>query len=199
MKYEIDARGLACPQPVVLAKTGMKNYSQIEILVDNETALENIKRLAESSQWSFGYLLSGDHFKITIKAGDSQQSDSIDSEKIPLPDYKQETVVVFSSNKMGRGDDELGSILMKAFIHTLISLDNLPGKIIFYNSGVSLTAEGSGVTDDLEVLRDKGTEILICGTCVNYFKIGDKIKTGTISNMLDILNTMNNAGRIINP
>jgi selenium metabolism protein YedF len=198
MKYGIDARGLTCPQPVILTKNSMKNYSQIEILVDNETALENIRRLSENSGWSFSYVPAGDCFTISITAKNTLESNSA-SQATQLPQCKQETVVVFSSDKMGRGDDDLGSILIKAFIHTLTSLDSIPGKIIFYNSGVNLTAEGSGVTDDLELLQSKGTEILICGTCVNYYKIGDKIKTGIISNMLDILNTMNSAGRIINP
>ena len=197
MKYEIDARGLACPQPVVLVKNKMKECNEIEIIVDNETAVENIKRLALSSGWSFENIPSGNTFKIILIAGTSQTSGT--AQEIKTTYSGEGTVVAFSSDKMGKGDDELGAILMKAFVHTLATNDTAPSKVICYNSGVLLTAEGSGVDDDLQLLHSKGVEILICGTCVNYFKIGEKIKTGTISNMFDILNTMNNAARVINP
>lgn len=199
MKHDIDARGLACPQPVILTRTAMKNNSEIDILVDNETALENIKRLAENSCWTFNSVTSGGHYKITLTSGGTQILNSPERNLKDMINSINNTVVVFSSDKMGRGDDELGSLLIKAFIHTLTSLDRLPSTIIFYNTGVKLTAEGSGVTDDLDFLHEKGTEILICGTCLNYFNISDKVKAGTVSNMFDILNTLNNAGNIINP
>ncbi len=197
MKCDIDARGLACPQPVMLTKNKMKGCSEIEILVDNETALENIKRLADSSGWLFENTPSGDNYKIFLKSSDTQTTDV--PQNFITSCSIGETVVVFSSDKMGKGDDDLGAILMKAFIHTLTSVEPIPSKLLFYNSGVILTADGSGVVDDLQVLNEKGVEILICGTCVNYYNIGDKIKTGTISNMLDILDSMNKAGRTINP
>ncbi len=197
MKHKIDARGLACPEPVVQTKNKMKEFSQIEITVDNETALENIKRLAANSGWTFQHTVSGDNFIITIKSDKAQSSDA--DQKISIPYDSEGSVIVFSSNKMGSGDDDLGAILMKAFIHTILSLETTPSKLIFYNSGVLLTAEGSGVIDDLEALLEKGVEILICGTCVNFYNIGDKVKTGVLSNMYDILYTMNKASRIINP
>lgn len=199
MKHDIDARGLTCPQPVILTRTAMKENSEIEILVDNQTALENIRRLAESSGWNFEDTIADGHYKITITSSGLPVSDSPVSEKVNNTNKRNTDIIVFSSDKMGRGDDELGSLLLKAFIHTLTTLDRLPSTIIFYNTGVKLTVEGSGVTDDIEVLHEKGVGILICGTCLNYFNISDKVKTGTISNMFDILNTMNNADKIINP
>lgn len=197
MKCEIDARGLACPQPVVLTKNKMNDCNQIEILVDNETAKENLKRLASSSGWTFEVSVNDDYFKILLKA--RELNTSADSQKISSPCSDEGSVFVFSSDRMGKGDDELGAILMKAFIHTLAGLEPEPSKLLFYNSGVKLAAEGSGVVDDLQLIQEKGIEILICGTCVNYFNIGDKIKTGIISNMFDILNAMNGSTRIINP
>jgi len=197
MKCEIDARGLACPQPVVLTKNKMKECNHIEITVDNETALENIKRLAGSSGWSYEDTVSGSNYIITLKGDNTKTTDA--PAEFMTSCSGEGTVISFSSDKMGKGDDELGSILMKAFVHTITTLDSLPSAIVFYNSGVMLAADGSGVADDLNVLNKKGVQLLICGTCVNYFKIGDKIKTGTISNMFDILNTLSKATRIINP
>jgi selenium metabolism protein YedF len=197
MIHKIDAKGLACPQPVVLTKNSMKEFSNIEIIVDNETAAENLKRLASSSGWSYEQSLSGDNFIINITSDKPLTGDT--KQKISAACAEDSSTIVFSSNKMGQGDDELGVILMKAFIHTILSLEALPSTLIFYNSGVLLAAEDSGAADDLQYLHDKGVEILICGTCVNFYNIGDKIKTGTLSNMYDILNTMNRAYRIINP
>jgi selenium metabolism protein YedF len=197
MKCEIDARGLACPQPVVLAKNKMKDCTEIEILVDNETAVENIKRLASSSGWTYEITYEDNFFKITLKGITPASSDNINDNITSCS--CESTTIVFSSNKMGEGDDELGAILMKAFIHTLLTPDVMPSRLVFYNSGVLLTADGSGVTDDLQVLNDKGIKILICGTCVNFYNIGDRIKTGTISNMYDILSLMKNSSKLINP
>ncbi|PKL18883.1 MAG: sulfurtransferase-like selenium metabolism protein YedF [Spirochaetae bacterium HGW-Spirochaetae-5] len=197
MIHKIDAKGLACPQPVVLTKNRMKEFSHIEIIVDNETAVENIKRLAESSQWSFEQTVSGADFIINIKS-DKPQTAGSEKEAIISCGISGSTIV-FSSDKMGKGDDDLGAILMKAFIHTILSLENIPSALVLYNSGVLLAAENSGAADDLQALHEKGVEILICGTCVNFYNISDKIKTGTISNMYDILNRMNSAARLINP
>jgi len=197
MNCKIDARGLACPQPVVLAKNKMKECGTIEILADNETALENLKRLASSSGWTFENIIMDGYFKIILKAGSTQIAEA--SNEIITSCSGDNTIVIFSSDKMGSGNDDLGSILIKAFVHTLASLEPIPSKLVFYNSGVNLTADGSGVEDDLKVLNEKGVEILICGTCVNFYDIGSKIKTGTISNMYDILDSMNNASRTINP
>jgi len=197
LKQKIDARGLACPQPVVLTKNKMKECGYIEILVDNETACENIKRLAASSGWTFSDSKSNDSFLIILKSDESQISEIDD--KISFQGISDKTIVVFSSDKMGKGDDELGATLMKAFVHTLSSLEPAPSKIVFYNSGIKLAITGSGVIDDLQVMQEKGVELLICGTCANYFNAGDKIQVGIISNMFDILNTMNSATRTINP
>ncbi len=196
MKHNIDARGLACPQPVILTRNCMKDHSEIDIIVDNQTAVENIKRLAENSGWNFKYVNYEENFKISISSSDTVNNHH--------SNYKQktessDTIFVFTSDKMGRGDDELGSLLIKAFIHTIASQDISPSKLIFYNSGVKLAVVGSGVDDDLELLHGKGVEILICGTCLNYFNLADHIKTGTISNMFDILDSLNNADKIINP
>jgi selenium metabolism protein YedF len=100
---------------------------------------------------------------------------------------------------MGRGNDDLGRILMKAFIHTIIDLDTMPDIMVFYNTGVRLTAADSDVIDDLKSLEAKGVVMLVCGTCVNYFEIKDRTAVGSISNMYDIAGTLSCAGRIVTP
>jgi selenium metabolism protein YedF len=100
---------------------------------------------------------------------------------------------------MGKGNDELGTVLMKSFIHTLTESEKLPATMIFYNTGVKLAVKGSDVIDDLKKLEEKGIEILVCGTCANFFKIKDDIAAGVISNMYDIAGRMMSSGRLLMP
>jgi len=198
MKEVVDARGLACPQPVILTRNKMKDFSEIEVIVDNETAFENVSRLAVSSGYNMTHEKGDGFFRLFLVKGEMSES-SLSAEEFTPSCDSTETVVVISSDTMGSGDDELGRILMKAYIHTLAENESIPSKVIFYNSGVRLTAEGSGSDDDVAVLAKRGAELLICGTCVNFFNIKEQVKTGTISNMFDILNTMNSAGRLVRP
>jgi selenium metabolism protein YedF len=100
---------------------------------------------------------------------------------------------------MGRGDDVLGNVLIRAFIHTLAQLKPLPATIICYNAGVKLAVKESPVLDDLQQLAQAGVDILICGTCVNYFGLGEQVAAGRISNMYDIAETMAGAARLVCP
>ena len=100
---------------------------------------------------------------------------------------------------MGRGNDELGHVLVKTFLHTVAGQAQKPDVMIFYNTGAKLTVQGSDVLDDLKKLESKGVQILVCGTCLNYFEIKDKLAVGIISNMYDIVEIMSSAGRLITP
>ena len=118
---------------------------------------------------------------------------------IPLLQRPRPFVIVFGEDKMGRGNDELGSVLIRAFFHTIAEQTERPDIIIFYNTGVRLTVRGSEVLDDLKALSDKGVEILVCGTCLNFFNIKEELGIGIVSNMYDISDTMSRAGRIVSP
>ncbi|WP_435307755.1 sulfurtransferase-like selenium metabolism protein YedF [Sebaldella termitidis] len=108
-------------------------------------------------------------------------------------------VLAIASNKMGHGDDKLGKILIKSFIHVLTESEKVAGTIVFYNSGVLLAENDSACLDDLKLLEKNGVEILLCGTCADYYNISDKISAGKISNMRVIVEKLENAGKIIKP
>lgn len=201
MKKIIDAKGLACPQPVVLTRKALETETSVTVLVDNETAKENIKRLAENSGCKLFIDQRDDGtFSIDLeKNGSSILPSSSSDEKNNSQINTGPDVFVISSDTMGKGNDELGAALMKAFIHTISDLDKLPDIMIFYNTGVRLTIKDSDVIDDLKKLEQSGVEILICGTCANFFSIKEDISAGTISNMYDIAGTMAGAGKIIMP
>jgi selenium metabolism protein YedF len=201
----INAQGLACPEPVILTKKALDLYNEVTIIVDNETARENVKRLASSSGCAVDITEKpGGIFRIHLikqqdkKAGGDAAPACNSPEKAPSSVHGPNVFVVASS-VMGQGSDDLGAVLMKAFIHTAIDLDHGPDIMIFYNTGVKLAASDSDVIDDLKILEEKGVKILICGTCVNFFDLTGKIGAGIISNMYDIAGVLSTAGRIIKP
>ncbi len=202
MAKEIDARGLACPQPVILAKKALETDNDVIVLVDNDIAVENVKRLGTN----LGCSVTVDHpeaktFRLNLKKTPGQAKDAcaLAVDAALTSPTQGPLVVVIGENRMGRGSDELGYILMRSFIHTVLSLDPLPATMIFFNTGVKLTVKESDVLDDLKELEAKGVKFLVCGTCINFFDLGKEIAVGTISNMYDIAETMSKAGRIIAP
>lgn len=111
----------------------------------------------------------------------------------------QTTIAVISSNQMGEGDEVLGKILMKGFIYALSQLDELPGAVIFYNSGAFLTCEGSDSIEDLRAMEEQGVTIYTCGTCLNHYGLTEKLAVGSVTNMYVIVETMAQAGKVIRP
>jgi selenium metabolism protein YedF len=205
MSEFIDAKGLACPEPVIRTKKALQTYNEVTILVDNAAAFENVTRLASSLGCTFDAVEEpGGTFRIHIQKEAVANTEAVDSIQFSPRDTAQAspagpTVFVLASNIMGYGEDELGAILMKAFVHTATELDNGPDVVILYNTGVKLAAVDSGSVDDLKAMETKGTKILVCGTCVNFFELKDKLGAGTISNMFDIAGTLATAGRIVKP
>ena len=116
-----------------------------------------------------------------------------------VPDARDNTVVVISSDKMGEGEEELGKVLIKGYIYALTQLETLPKTILFYNKGAYLTCEGSASLEDLKSLEAQGVEILTCGTCLNYYGITEKLQVGTVTNMYVIAETMAKAGKVVKP
>ncbi|MDQ5985071.1 MAG: hypothetical protein CSYNP_00775 [Syntrophus sp. SKADARSKE-3] len=206
MPVTIDARGLACPQPVILAKKAIEDNQAMTILVDNDAAVENIRRLAVKMACTVSVTDRGNGireiFLARTAASEEHQMDAeAFAEELACSTEKATgaLVVVLSDNRMGRGDDTLGDVLIRSFIHTLLQLKPLPDTIICYNAGVKLATGDSTVLDDLQSLEKAGTEILVCGTCINYFSLGDQIAVGHISNMYDIVETMAGAARLLRP
>ncbi len=122
------------------------------------------------------------------------------SEQVTLsvPDTFKDLTISIGSDKMGSGDDGLGTILMKSFIYTIKETNPWPKAILLYNSAVYLACEGSQVLDDLQAMEKEGVEIIACGTCLDYFKINDKLRVGEIGNMYSIYEKMANSNNTMN-
>ena len=208
MKTTVDARGLACPEPVLLAKNAIGENEEVTVLVDNDIAVENIRRLAAKTACGFSVTeREGGVREIALVRTGATGYPPVDAGAVAaelsgavIPGKETgPVVVILSDNRMGRGDDVLGDILIRGFIHTLAQLKPLPATIICYNAGVKLAVKDSTVLDDLQQLVKDGVDIMVCGTCVNYFGLGDQIAAGRISNMYDIVETMAGAARLVRP
>ncbi|NLY66457.1 MAG: sulfurtransferase-like selenium metabolism protein YedF [Tissierellia bacterium] len=199
MKKEIDARGQACPKPVIMTKNELDKMGKgiVVTIVDNEVAVGNVSKLANSLGYEFEVdKKKEDEYHITIVKGEAEKEEE-EAKEVKKADLDN-LVIVISSNTMGKGSEELGKILIKSFMYTLTETRPYPKTMLFYNSGVYLTCEGSEVVEDLKKLEAEGVEIISCGTCLDYFNIKDKIQVGEISNMYTIYEKMKNASNTVN-
>lgn len=192
MNTQVDARGMACPKPVIMTKKELDKIEKGDIttIVDNEVAKENVSKLASGLGLTYSVDKKSDNeFYIHIIKGEETLGEKDEKE---LDNFKDLTIAI-SSDIMGKGEEELGKILMKSFIYTVRETSPYPSCIVFYNRGVFLTAQDSPVLDDLIALASKGVEILSCGTCLDYYHLKDKLGVGSISNMYTIYDKLSNA------
>lgn len=206
----VNAMGDVCPIPVVKTKKALGELNgpgQIEVLVDNETAVRNVMKMAKSSGAEAGQEQLGDRqYRVLITVGEAaaqaaeeKKDDTSAPSAAPVFRTCLGTVVSVGSDRMGSGSDELGHILMKSFIFAVTQLDELPDKMLFYNGGAKLTTEGSECLEDLKALAEQGVEILTCGTCLDYYGIKDKLAIGGVTNMYSIVETLQGAMNVIRP
>ena len=191
----VDAMGDNCPIPVIKTKKAMDALTgpeTIEVLVDNEIAVQNVTKMATSAGGKVTSEQKAEkEYVVTIEMeGAPQAYDDA---------HDDNTVVVISSDRMGTGNDELGKVLIKGFIFAVTQLDKLPKTMLFYNGGATLTTEGSDSLEDLKSLEAQGVEIMTCGTCLDYYGLKDKLAVGSVTNMYSIVETQAKATKIIKP
>jgi len=198
MKIEIDARGQVCPKPVIMTKKELDKIDKgvVVTIVDNEVAVGNVSKLANSLGYEFKIdKKNEDEYYITIIKGEGETHLGEDKESKKAD--SDNLVIVFSSNIMGKGSEELGKILIKSFMYTLTESKPYPKTMLFFNSGVYLTCEGSEVLEDIKKLESEGVEILSCGTCLDYYKLKEKLQVGQITNMYTIYERIKNASNTV--
>lgn len=204
---KVNAMGDACPIPVVKTKNAIKQLQQpgdVEVLVDNEIAVQNLTKMA--NQKGYGVTsekLEEQKYRVVLSVTEVNASDAGEkepAEEVCVTDARgDKVVVVISSSKMGEGDDELGSILMKGFVYALTQQEKLPSTILFYNGGTFLTCEGAPTLEDLKSLEAQGVEILTCGTCLNHYGLTEKLQVGEVTNMYVIAEKMTQAKVVVKP
>ena len=197
MKHEVNAMGKQCPIPVVMTKKVIDNAAvgdEIEILIDNETAVNNLSRLANKTGCTFVSEKLGDKkYQVKMAVQTEQTGGTLEGA------HKKVTVAVISSNVMGNGDDELGKILIKGFIYALSQMETHPDTILFYNGGAKLTTEDSESLEDLKKMEEEGVEIKTCGTCLKHYGLMEKLMVGKVTDMYTIAERMTGADKVIRP
>ena len=203
---KVNAIGDACPIPVVKTKNAIRELGGsgvVEVSVDNEIAVQNLLKMAKQKEYEAEFeKKSNTEYIVTINANGGEVSDAkpvtkatVKSDEIKL----KETIVVIDSDKMGDGDEEFSKTLLKGFIYALSSQDIPPAKILFYNTGVRLTIEGSASIEDLKVLEKAGAKIYSCGACLNNYGLTEKLSVGEVTNMYDIVSYLMEADLVIRP
>ena len=192
----LDCRGLACPNPVIKTKELIDrgDVQQLTVLVDNPAAQENVSRLLQRAGFQVAATPRGEAWAVTGSRADAGPCQVFVEKPEGAP---RKILVLMGSNTLGRGDDFLGSKLMANFIATLKEMGPDLWCVVLLNAGVKLAVAGSEVLAGLHDLEQSGVRLLVCGTCLNHFKLLETKQVGETTNMLDIVTAMQLADKII--
>jgi len=201
---KLDMRGKACPQPVIETKKALDQLEEgiITVVLDAEPSAVNVSRFASSQ----GCIVNRDdddsgtiHLEIAKGFSCTIPSTQSDSEPVSTSAGHNKLVVYINDQYMGKGNDKLGKILMKAFLKTLLEFSIRPRQLIFVNSGVYLTTSGSEEIETIRTLEQEGSNIFSCGTCLDFYHLKDMLEVGQMSNMFEIASLLLEADRVVVP
>ena len=202
----VDTRGLTCPAPLIRTRQGLTEAAPgetVQVIIDNSTSLSNVKRYLSDNKLPFTVKEEGEIAIVTVVRGEKAEISANETEyceiSAPAPPGRRDTVVAVTSERMGSGDDELGTKLMVSFFRTLVMVEPAPASVVFYNTGVKLALDDSPVLEHIRELIEKGTAIYLCSTCINHFGIRERLPVGSFSDMYQIMNILKDADHIIRP
>lgn len=202
----INAKGKACPIPVIMAKKEIEGGNNNFIVeVDNNIAVQNLQKLANSQGFVSNSEESNGLFKVyfakdadkLIAKEEYEKSNEILNELEENKRHLGTWSVFIGKEIIGAGNEELGKSLIKMYFYTISEGNNLPKSILFMNDGVKVPTLNEQAIEHLIDLEKKGVEILVCGACLNFYGLEEKLKVGKISNMYDITNSMQEASKVI--
>ena len=190
MDAELDLRGLNCPLPVVKTKKALDGIEEgdIVVIVESPEGCQNVQRFAESQGCKVSVKEREGLFRLHIRKEKTEKA---------VAPAQSKDVIMITTDRFGSGDDELGAILMKAFLYTLWDVERKPAKILLINDGVRLATENKETIDSLKLLEEAGVEIFSCGTCLDYYQLKDKLGVGQATNMYDTVDSLLSAGKVI--
>ncbi len=194
-KRQIDMRGCPCPEPVVATKRALEDpdITELEVRVSSEAALENVSRMGRNlgCDVTLESTPKGDHRAILRRESVS------DARQVSCDCASKNLVVLIPTDRFGEGDPDLGRALLHAFIGTIKEMSPRPSTVIFVNNGAKLACEGSEFVKPIRDIDGLGCEILVCGTCLDFYNLDQKVQVGRVSNMLEIATTLAAADKII--
>lgn len=185
----LDCRGMACPRPVIETKKAMEEAlgDSLVVIVDNQAARENVARFASNAGRKVHVEEKDGIFQLSITgSGGELPAAKMQTGQPITGDHASGRVYFITTSVLGQGSPDLGAVLMKSLMVTLAEQQAPPAALLFLNTGVQLAVEGSPVLELLQKMAGAGSEILVCGTCLDYYKLSDKLAVGVVSNMYDI-------------
>lgn len=194
MRKELDVRGIACPGPVIETKKALESLESgiIQVVVDNQISAANVEKLAKGLGYPILVEQKDNLYQLTITKGNVGNRDLV------IEAAEETEIVLFIGNHViGNEDETLGKLLLKNFLYTLTESEDKPQKILLMNSGVKIAIAGAEALGNLQILASQGAEILVCGTCLDYYQVKEQLQVGRISNMYDISEAMLRAQKII--
>ncbi|MGL6180452.1 MAG: sulfurtransferase-like selenium metabolism protein YedF [Tannerellaceae bacterium] len=198
---QINTLGKLCPAPLILTKKGITEAAEgevIEVITDNETAFQNLMSYLAELKITPSHKQEGTLYTITFEKP-ATVNEAVDAAAYCNSPQNKAYVVAIKGDTMGTGDDELGKILLRAFINSLKEVDTLPEAIVLYNSGVMVALKGTDTAASLQELEEKGVSIIACGTCLDYYDVKNQLAVGMIGNMYKITSLLANTGHVIYP
>lgn len=191
----IDCRGQACPAPVIATKRALEaSPSGVRVLLDDGAPRENVTRFAQTRGLQVAETPEGNGWSLLISG---KLSDLAAPPHTPQLQPTGERVLLIASDRLGEGTDELGRLLMRNFLHTLLETAERPDHILFLNSGVLLAVQGAETIEALSALESLGVELLSCGVCLDFFKKKDQLAVGRVTNMFSIAEQLLTAASVI--
>ena len=193
MKKTIDVRALDCPKPVIETQKAIReaDVTELEILIGNPTARENLKRFAETGKYEYSLTDNGDgSYTMVIKKGTDEIANDAADRFVPTCDVTQGKTVLILSDRLGKGEEELGKLLMKSFVYTLTQTEPYPQKVLLLNSAVRLSTQNEEIIEHLKALEENSTKVFSCGTCLNFYDLTEELKVGAIGNMYDVVESL---------
>ncbi|MEQ8236057.1 MAG: sulfurtransferase-like selenium metabolism protein YedF [Syntrophomonadaceae bacterium] len=190
MRHTLDARGLACPQPEMMTENllALPDITRVLTIVDDPAALEGIQRLVEAKRLGSSVEEQEGSFFIDIVK---------ETVRVQKENVQGSTVILIKSNILGDGNDSLGSVLMQSFLYTLTQMDVELKSLLLLNSAVLLTTAGSQLITCLKQLERNGTDIVSCGTCLEFYGLLDRLEVGRVGNMYAMVEAMMQANKVI--
>lgn len=190
----IDCRGLVCPEPVIRTKKALEQHPEgVSVLLDDGAPRENVSRFAGSRNYTITETNAGDHFILQISSG----TDKPAARAAHQPATYGVRVLLVTSNQLGSGSEELGCLLMRNFIHTLLETGTRPDKIVFLNAGVLLAVEGAETVEALQKLVNLGIEVMSCGLCLDFYNKKEQLAVGVVTNMYTTAELLLDADSVI--
>ena len=193
----LDAKGKACPMPVILAIKALDGgCDDLTVEVDNPTAVQNLSRMAANRGLTVTTEEGEGVYRVRMTGTSAAPAEEAPCGAVqPAPGG---FAVFVSKDRLGEGDETLGRNLLRMALYTLSQGEKVPDAVLLMNGGVKVAAGADGeIVQSLRTLAQRGSEVLVCGTCLNFYGLTGALQVGTVSNMYDILERMTRAPKVI--